>query len=63
MARRHLENETSSFVWHGSGSQDVKAVDSALYYKINIVCLCRQFYRIRHHVLLMYLEKTLFALQ
>lgn len=34
-----------------------------LYYKINTVCLCRQFYRICHHVLLMYLEKILFVLQ
>lgn len=30
IASRHTENETSSFVWHGFGSQDVKAVDSAL---------------------------------
>lgn len=30
IAMRHVENGTSSFVWHSSGSQDVKAVDSAL---------------------------------
>lgn len=30
IAMRHMENRTSSFVWHSSGSQDVKAVDSAL---------------------------------
>lgn len=30
IAMRHVENGTSSFVWHSSGSQDVKAVESAL---------------------------------
>lgn len=30
IAMRHVGNGTSSFVWHSSGSQDVKAVDSAL---------------------------------